>query len=41
MENRMQAMEDRLIEAFRDSQAELRKAFYSFTRIQPAAGEPA
>jgi predicted metal-dependent phosphoesterase TrpH len=31
MENRMQAMEDRLIEAFRDSQTELLKAFYSFT----------
>ena len=27
MENRMQAMEDRLIEAFRDSQTELLKAF--------------
>ena len=31
MENHMQAMEDRLIEAFRDSQTELLKAFYSFT----------
>jgi hypothetical protein len=31
MENRMQAMEDRLIEAFRDSQTELLKSFYSFT----------
>jgi hypothetical protein len=31
MENRMQAMEDRLIKAFRDSQTELLKAFYSFT----------
>jgi hypothetical protein len=31
MENRMQAMEDRLIEAFRDSQTELLQAFYSFT----------
>ena len=31
MENRMQAMEDRLIEAFRDLQTELLKAFYSFT----------
>ena len=31
MENRMQAMEDRLIEAFRDSQTELPNAFYSFT----------
>ena len=31
MENRMQAMEDRLIEAFRDSQTELLNAFYSFT----------
>ena len=31
MESRMQAMEDRLIEAFRDSQTELLKAFYSFT----------
>ena len=29
--DRMQAMEDRLIEAFRDSQTELLKAFYSFT----------
>ena len=27
----MRAMEDRLIEAFRDSQTELLKAFYSFT----------
>lgn len=27
----MKAMEDRLIEAFRDSQTELLKAFYSFT----------
>jgi uncharacterized coiled-coil protein SlyX len=31
MGDRMQAMEDRLIEAFRDSQTELLKAFYSFT----------
>ena len=29
--DRMQAMEDRLIEAFRDSQTELLKAFHSFT----------
>jgi hypothetical protein len=27
----MKAMEDRLIQAFRDSQTELLKAFYSFT----------
>ena len=27
----MKAMEDRLVEAFRDSQTELLKAFYSFT----------
>jgi hypothetical protein len=27
----MKAMEDRLIEAFRDSQTELLKAFYSFS----------
>jgi predicted metal-dependent phosphoesterase TrpH len=31
LNDRMQAMEDRLIEAFRDSQTELLKAFYSFT----------
>jgi hypothetical protein len=37
----MKAMEDRLIEVFRDSQTELREAFVSFTEFQPAAGEPA
>jgi hypothetical protein len=31
MKAEMKAMEDRLIEAFRDSQTELLKAFYSFT----------
>jgi uncharacterized coiled-coil protein SlyX len=31
MDGRMKAMEDRLIEALRDSQTELLKAFYSFT----------
>ena len=35
----MKAMEDRLIEAFRDAQTELLKAFY-LHGIQPAAGEP-
>lgn len=31
MDDRMKAMEDRLIEAFRDSQTELLKAYYNFT----------
>jgi hypothetical protein len=37
----MKAMEDRMIEAIRDSQTELLMAFYSFTESNRQAGEPA
>ena len=46
MEDRIQAMEDRVIKAFRDAQTELVKAFYNFTesnrqRVSQAEGNQA